>query len=244
VSYWAYASLYAFPLLKAGAVLHAMRAGVAHVWFWVIVFVPFGELIYFGMLLLPDGGRVATRIVAKKDRRPLRHFRYAYEQNPSLQNEVALADRLTDEGEFAEAAELYAQALRRDAAYLRAHYGLALCRGQAREHASALEHWRVVVEANRCYEDYSAWLGLIRELRALGRIEEALAELDKLVAASPRLAHVVEQCSALADAGQAGEAREQLERALEDHDHAPRHVRRASRAAARKAKELLGQLAA
>jgi hypothetical protein len=236
----AYASLYVFPLLKAGAVFHAIRSGEAW-WIWVIVFVPFGELVYFGMQLMPGGG-IAARVVAKKDRRSTSELRYAFEQNPSLTNEVALADRLASEDAFGEAAELYAQALRRDAGYLRAHYGLALCRSGMRDAAGALEHWRVVASANRSYEDYSAWLGLIRDLRALGRSDEALAELDKLVAASPRLAHVVEQCSALAEAGRAAEAREGLQRGLQDHDHAPRHVRRASRAAARKAKELLGEL--
>jgi hypothetical protein len=68
----------------------------------------------------------------------------------------------------------------------------------------------VVVDANRSYEEHRAWLGLIGDLRALGRTDEALLELEKLVAASPQLAHVVEQCSALADAGRVGEARELL----------------------------------
>jgi hypothetical protein len=236
------ASLYVFPLLKAAAVFHAIRSGEAW-WIWVIVFVPFGELIYLGMQLMPGGG-VAARVGVKKDRRTTSDLRYAFEQNPSLTNEVALADRLASEGGFAEAADLYAQALRRDAGYLRAHYGLALCKSELRDAVGALEHWRVVTLANRSYEDYSAWLGLIRDLRALGHTEEALAELDKLVAASPRLAHVVEQCAALAEAGRAGEAREGLQRGLQDYDHAPRHVRRASRAAARKAKELLAELGA
>lgn len=232
---------YVFPLLKLGAVVHAIRAGVAPYWFCVIVLVPFGEFIYAATVLMP-GGSIARRVVAKQDRRPIRELRYVYEQNPSLRNEVALADRLVREGGFSEAAGLYDQALRRDAGYLRAHYGLALCQSQAGLRESAALHWRVVVEANRSYEEYGAWLGLIRDLRALGRGEEALAELEKLVAASPRLAHVVEQCGALADAGRSGEARELLERAMRDHEHAPRHVRRASRAAFRQAKELASEL--
>lgn len=233
---------YAVPLLKAGAVFHVIRSGAAFWWIWLIVFVPFGEFIYAASVWMPQGG-VATRVVVGKDRRSTRELRYVHEQNPSLQNAVALADRLVDEGGFAEAADLYADALRRDAAYLRAHYGLAVCRSEARDPAGALEHWRVVVEASRSYEEYGAWLGLIRDLRALGRGDEALAELEKLVAAAPRLAHVVEQAGALADAGRAAEARSLLERALQDHEHAPRHIRRSARADARRAKELLGQLA-
>src|SRR5262249_51783985 len=145
----AHASAYVFPALKAAAIVHAIRTGVAGWWFFVIVFVPFGELVYFGMLFAPSGGGVATRVVMKKDRRPIREVRYAYEQNPSVQNEVALADRLAEERELAEAAELYATALRRDGGYLRAHYGLAACRSEAGDAAGATEHWRVVVEANR-----------------------------------------------------------------------------------------------
>jgi hypothetical protein len=238
---WAYA--YVMPLLKVAAVVHAIRAGVAPFWFCVIVVVPFGELIYAATVLWPSGS-VATRVVVKKERRSLAQLRYAFDQTPSLQNQVALADRLRAEGADAEAAALYAQALGRDAGFLRAHYGLAACQSAAGEHASALEQWRVVVDANRSYEEHSAWLGLIADLRALGRTEEALLELEKLVSASPQLQHVVEQCSALADAGRAGEARELLERALEDHEHAPRHVRRSSRDAFRRAKELASALAA
>lgn len=241
MTYWLWA--YLFPALKVAAVVHAIYAGVAPWWFCVIVLVPFGELIYAASVLMP-GGSVARRVVAKADRRSLRQLRYAWEQTPSLQNQVALADRLCAEGERAEAASLYEQALARDAGFLRAHYGLALCRSEAGQHASALEHWRVVVGANRNYEEHRAWLGLIQDLRALDRTDEALLELEKLVAASPQLGHVVEHCNALADAGRAGEARELLARALEDHEHAPRHVRRAARADARKAKELLGLLAA
>jgi hypothetical protein len=237
----AYASAYLFPVLKLAAVVHAIRAGVAPYWFCVIVVVPFGEFIYAATVLMPSGS-VARRVLAMKPR-PLREVRYAFEQNPSLQNQVALAERLREDGAFAEAAALYAEVLGRDASILRAHYGLALCRSEAREPASAIEHWRVVVDANRSYEEYGAWLGMIRDLRALGHCEEALAELEKLVSASPRLAHVVEQCNALADAGCEGAARERLECALRDYEHAPRHVRRESRAAARKANELLAELA-
>ena len=236
----AYASAYLFPVLKVAAVVHAIRSGVAPFWFCVIVLVPFGEFIYAATVLMPSGS-VARRVVAAKTR-PLRELRYAYEQNPSLQNEVALADRLREDGSFAEAAALYARALERDAGVLRAHYGLALCQSEARDPASALEHWRVVLDANRSYEEYRAWFGLVRDLRALGHGEEALAELEKLVSASPRLGHIVEHCGALADAGRDGEARERLERALRDYEHAPRHVRRESRSAARKAKELLAEL--
>jgi hypothetical protein len=239
MTYWVWA--YLFPALKVAAVAHAVYTGVAPWWFCVIVLVPFGELIYAASVLMP-GGSLARRVVAKKDRRSTRQLQYAWEQTPSLQNQVALADRLCAEGERDEAASLYEQALARDPGFLRAHYGLALCRSEASQHASALEHWKVVVEANRSYEEHGAWLGLIHDLRALGRSDEALLELEKLVAASPRLAHVVEHCSALADAGRASEARELLAQALEDHEHAPRHVRRGSRAAFRKAKELASTL--
>ena len=150
---WAHASLYLFPLLKAGAVFHAIRSGEAW-WIWVIVFVPFGEFVYAASVLMPSGGGVATRVVPGKDRRSTRELRYVHEQNPSLQNAVALADRLLDEGGFTEAEGLYADALRRDAAYLRAHYGLAICRSEARDPEGALEHWRVVVDASRSYEEY------------------------------------------------------------------------------------------
>jgi hypothetical protein len=229
--------VYVLPALKVAAVVHAIRAGVAPYWFCVIVLVPFGELIYAASVLMP-GGSVARRVVAKRDRRGLRELRYAYEQNPSLQHEVELADRLAAEGETAEATSLYQRALARDASYLRALYGLGVCQLGAGLHEAAALNLRRVVEASRTYDEYRAWLALAQALRAQGRTDEAVAELEKLFAASPRLAHAVELGGALGAAGRTDEARRLVERAIEDHRHAPRHVRRDSRAAFRRAREL------
>src|SRR5215470_2428227 len=98
--------VYVLPALKVAAVVHAIYTGVAPWWFCVIVLVPFGELIYAASVLMP-GGSVARRVVARSDRRGLRELRYALEQTPSLQNQVALADRLCAEGQRGEAASLY-----------------------------------------------------------------------------------------------------------------------------------------
>jgi hypothetical protein len=229
--------VYVLPALKVAAVVHAIRAGVAPYWFCVIVLVPFGELIYAASVMMP-GGSVARRVVAKQDRRGLRELRYAYDQNPSLQHEVELADRLAEEGEITEATSLYQRALARDANYLRALYGLGVCQLGAGEHEAAAASLRRVVEASRTYDEYRAWLALAQALRAQGRTHEAVAELEKLFAASPRLAHAVELGGALGAAGRTDEARRLVERAIEDHRHAPRHVRRDSRAAFRRAREL------
>jgi len=233
---WLY---YVAPLLKVAAAIHAIRSGAVYYWIWIIVFVPFGELVYFGFQFAPQRS-AGARFAAKK--RGVRELRYSYEQNPSLQNEVALADRLAEAGEHAEASALYVRALGRDAQNLRARYGLGLCQIEAHDYASAVDNLRVVVDAGRGYEEYRAWRALARALSAQGRTDEAVSELEKMFAASPRLAHAVELGRALATAGRTDEARRLVERAIEDHEHAPRHVRRGSRPVVRKARELSSQL--
>jgi hypothetical protein len=228
-------------LLKVAAVVHAIRAGVAPYWFCIIVCVPFGELIYLGSLFAP-GTAIGTRFVPQRDDRSTRQIRYAYEQTPSLRNGVALADRLFEEGRPGEAASLYRESLRRDAGFLRARFGLGLCQVELGEFAAAVESLRGVLEENRGYEEYRAWIELARALRELGRTDEAIEELEMLVSASPRLPHVVELGTVLIAAGRADEARARLQRALDDFEHAPRHVRRDGRPAARRAAELLGNL--
>ena len=243
---------YALGALKLWMLYDAIQRGVAGYWFCVIVCVPGGSLIYFFMVKAPELGLVSgpTRYRPVKFRRPstknLAKVRHLYDENPCLANEALLASALYDAGEIDEAATHFGRALAREPAYQRALYGLSLCHTARGEHAEAVERLRHLLAEERSYADYRAWLELGVALDEAGDAEASIECLERLVAACPRMDHCVALADRLAANGQPDRARAQLERALRDFEHAPRHVKRQFRPAAqaaRKAHQRLGQLA-
>ncbi|MDJ0847179.1 MAG: tetratricopeptide repeat protein [Myxococcota bacterium] len=239
---------YALGALKIWMLIDAIQRGVAAYWFCVIVCVPFGSVIYFFMVKAPELGigSGGTRYRPVKFRRPtrdLKKVRHLYDENPCLANEALLASALYDAGEIDEAADHFRRALARDPVYQRALYGLALCHRARGEHAQAVELLRKLLDEERSYAGYRAWLELANTLAEAGEVDEAVASLERLVAACPRMDHCVALADRLSASGQKDRARAQLERALRDYQHAPRHVKRQFRPAARQAHQRLGQLA-
>ena len=239
---------YVLGALKIWMLIDAAQRGAAYYWFCVIVCVPFGSLVYFFMVKAPEMGigTGSTRyrpVSFRQQRADLRQLRYEFERNPCPANEALLAAGLYDGGEYDDAMEHYRKVLRRDERYQRALYGLGLCHIARGEHSAAVEQLRRLLEQNRGYADYQAWLSLGRSLATAGEPEQALEVLEGLVKACPRLDHIVELANALIEADRPDEARAHLEQALLDYEHSPRHVQRQFGSSACQAHQILGQLA-
>lgn len=240
---------YGLGALKVWMLVDAIQRGVAGYWYCVIAFVPFGSVAYFLMVKAPELGlgpgwsryRPVSRGHGAVDLAAIRH---RFRENPCLANEALLASALYDAGEYAEAEAHYRGVLARDDRYQRALYGLGLCQVAQGNHTAAVELLRKLLDQDRSYADYGAWLELAGSLAALGETEKAVECLEGLHTACPRLDHSVALAEALLEAERPDEARARLERALLDYEHAPRHVRRQSGAAARRARQLLGALPA
>lgn len=231
---------YLWAAFKLWMLVDAMQRGVGYMWYPLIAFVPGGAIVYFVVEKAPPLG---LRSPLDLFRRPVptASLKYAYRENPCLENEVVLADRLLQEGEHAQALELFEHALGRDGTYLRACHGVGLCRlalGNAREAAT---RFRRLLDQDRTYADHRVWLDLAEALEQIGDHAGALEARETLVRASPRLHHVVGLGSALIAAGRVPDAERLLRDAIEDFDHAPRHVRRMDRPAAKQATKLLAR---
>lgn len=215
------------------------RLGLGSWWPYFIFFFPFGSWIYFYVEKLPT-----MNLRAPSFRRPpsLETLRYAFQDSPSVENEVRLAAALYDAGEFAEARERYAAIVARDDAYVRAHYGLGLTALARERWAEAVASFQRVIELERGYADWRVWLDLADAQRSGGDPKAAIETLRQLQRTRPRMGHALELARALDSDGQKAEAGEILERALEDYEHAPPHVRRHSRRWAREAGAFLGEL--
>lgn len=215
------------------------RLGLGSWWPYFIFFFPFGSWIYFFVEKLPT-----MNLQAPSFRRPpsIETLRYAFQDSPSIENQVRLAAALYNAGEIAEACEHYAAIVVRDDAYVRAHYGLGLTALARERWAEAVSSFQRVIEQERGYADWRAWLDLADAQRSGGDPTAAIETLRQLQRTRPRLGHALELARALDGDGQKVEAGEVLERALQDHEHAPHHVKRSTRRWAREAGALLGEL--
>lgn len=218
----------------------ALQRRAPYYWFCIIS-VPMGEFAYFFAVKIHDFDLPSLRLRARLP--SVDEARYRLEQSPCLANRLALADTLFAHGDFDEAAALCEDALGRDASFTQAHFGLALCRQRQGDLAAAEAGFRKVVELDRRHDDFGAWLELVEVLKERDRCDEAIGELRKLVAASPRMLHSVVLARHLRDAGHGDEAARTLEAALRDHRHAQRHEKRLASPYLREARSLLSTLA-
>ncbi len=223
----------------------AARRGAAYYWYPIIM-LPFGELVYFFSVKIHDPEflwlkmalhRLTTRKVT------IEQLRFRTENSPSYENQVALAQALHDRKEFAEAAELFEKVLGSYGESSEALFGLAHCQVGMGNHAAAVKTLRALLALEPAYEDYHPWAMLADSLHRAGRLEEALEVTAQLVEKSPRLNHRIYYAHYLRLSEKRAESRRQLEIALMEHQNAPRFLRRRQGSWARQAKQLLRQMA-
>lgn len=214
----------------------AIQRRVPYYWFCIIC-VPMGEFAYFFAVKIHDFDLPSLRLGGRGP--STEEMRYRLEQNPCIANQMDLAEAVFAEGDFDSAAALCEDAARRDASHKHAHYGLGRCRQRQGDLAGAEDSFRRVVELDRRYEEYGAWLELAEVLKARGRADEAIEELRMLAAASPRMSHSLALGRHLRDAGRCAESVATLHAALEDYEHAPRHAQRLAKPYLRDVRRLL-----
>jgi hypothetical protein len=226
----------------AWMLIDAIRRGAERRWFWII-FIPFGEWYYFFMVKIhtPEMAWLKAQFHYEKPQ-SLEGLRYRFEQTPSLANRLRLGQALHDEGSYDEGAELFSGVLARQPESREALLGLGLCSAGRGDDEGAVGSLERLIELDRAYGDYQPWLHLTEALWRLGRCDDALGLLERLVATSPRLGHSVALAQFQIEADQPEPARKTLWQALEHHSHAPRFDQRNNRAWARRAKKMLKRL--
>jgi hypothetical protein len=220
--------------------IDAIRRRADYYWY-LVMFVPFGEWAYFFMVKIHDFRRrdgVGPFRIFAPGKPKLTDLRYAAERTPSLLNKRQLADGLHDAGEFDEAKQLYDEVLRRDNRDKDALYGAAACCSSLAQHQEAIAMLERLVDLDAAYRDREPWIDLAREQRASGDLAAAEATLRRLLTGSTRLPHRLALAEVLVERDATADARELLEHALRDHDHAPAFQRRAERPALKAAQKL------
>ena len=220
------------------------RPGIARYWYWVIL-MPFGEWFYFFKFKIhdPDFAWLKAPFRALFDKpASIDEIRFKAQETPSLANKVSLAQALHDADAFQEAAELFEDVLKSDATSRDSLYGLGVSRIGLKDYEGAVEPLQTLVGVEPSHEDYDGWAKLARAFWELGRRDEAISTLARLVKTSPRLPHRVAYAYYLSQAGNRDEAQAELTTALEEFDYAPKYLKRSHRALAKRAKEMLREI--
>jgi hypothetical protein len=210
-------------------------------YWYVIIFLPFGPFVYFFAFKIHDYELAWLRGLFRPSPPPLSlgELRELVRQSPSVANKMRLAGALHDAGDYAEAAGIFEEVLASRADELDALYGLGRCKMELGEPEAAVQLLEKLVEKNRAYRDYAGCLELAEALHTAGRDGEAIDLLEGVLRSSPRPQHAVALAKHLVEASRIERAQEVLRAAIADHQGSPPAIQRRDRDAAREAAALL-----
>jgi hypothetical protein len=219
-SWWLYVQM-AFTL---GMLFHAYRSGAEQIWFWVILFFqPFGSWAYFFIVFLRSfrfSRGVSTGPLWQK-KLSLAELRYRAERTPTVVNRMALAQRLMEQGQYADAIPLLEAVMAADDIYCQPKHDLAVCHLAGHEPAKAVALVKQLLQRDYRWSNYLAWCTLIEAHLACHDPQAALQacrELTKMVPTLENKCHLAEH---LLDNKLHSEAIDLLDGALEDHAYTP-----------------------
>jgi len=201
----------------------AYQRRVEFFWYWVIVlFQPIGPWIYFFAVKMPTiRWRGFQSGPAWQRKLSVDELRYRVERTPTVANRLALAERLMDKDEHAEAIPYLEAILAIESDYGIALHSLAECRlatGAAEEAVAPLDK---LIRRDYRWSNYRAWRTLIRVHEARGQPADALQTCREFEKRLPTLENKCLLANHLVANGNASEAGALLDRALEDLHYAP-----------------------
>jgi hypothetical protein len=218
--------------------VHVVKTHQQLYWVWLILmFQPLGGIVYFVAIMLPEltGGSTA-RAMSKAARdtldpgRGYRHAKALYDDAPTVQNGMKLAEAAVGLGRWAEAEQLYAQAAQgfyaEDPALLLGRARALLELNRAPEALDCLGKLAGLGEA----ESPQAALLRARGLQAVGRLGEADQAYQAAVQRLPGLEALARYAAFQAEVGRKDEARQTLAEIDRRAGKARAHFRREAQA--------------
>jgi hypothetical protein len=218
----------------------AVQRGSEYYWY-IVVLVPFGPLVYFLAIKIHDYDLRGLRRLWNPEKPPLsiEALRSELRRTPSYANRLRLANALHDAGRYEEAAKSFEIILENRPDEPEALHGLGRCRIELGEAEAAIEPLVMLVHKHRTFRDYAGCLDLADAYAKSGRDDDAVTVLQDLVKSSARLHHRLALARQLVALSRIEEAQVELQVALDDHEHAPDFARKRDRVVAREAKIVL-----
>jgi hypothetical protein len=209
--------------------------------FWLLViflFQPLGPWVYFFAVKARDfRGPRGWSLPARGP--SLAELRYRAGNVPTLANHLALAQRLIQRQEYDEAVGHLEAGLKIEPDHGQLLYSLALCHARRGQPEGAVPLLQRLLDRDPRWSNYVAWHLLIEARTELEDYPGAVADCRELVRLAPTLEHQCLLAEHLLDGRQDREAREVLDRSLQDHTFAPGPIRWRNRRWARRARRLL-----
>jgi tetratricopeptide (TPR) repeat protein len=232
--------------LKLWMLLDAVRRRV-HVLWYLVLTVPFGEVIYFFTVKLRDFNvqplpEPAPEGPAVPERPSAAALEREAELSASFSNRVRAGWALLDERQPERAQHYFEHALRTHAGDKEALHGLGLCQLERGDVASAVDTFSRLVERGLAYDDYGAALALAEALFRSARHDELFELLALLVRDSGRLEHQITLARYQLRAELKAAARDTLQGALQAWQAQPELERRRNGAVATEARRMLRTL--
>lgn len=214
-----------------------------YLWMWIIVFVPFGSVIYLFARWLPESGVRPPQFLRRMFRgRELERLRSAALQIGNPHQYIQWGDALRETRQFQQATSAYAQALQKDPDSMQALWGAALVDMELKSYQSARDRLARILELDPNYKFGDVSLELGKALHLLGREDEAIAHLLKHVKRWPQPEALYLLASLEAKRGDQGSARVHLEALLLDLTSSPKSIARKHSAWRSRARRLLRKL--
>ncbi len=221
--------------------IDAIRRSAPGYWILVIIFVPFGGLVYFFVVKLKDY-RPALRRLFQQRSRSIEELMARYEATPSQTNQLALATAFYDAERFDQAASLFADVLDKHPGEQGALWGLARVRRSQDNPAESLRLYEKLIQLDPRHGDFAVALEYAETLWDEGRSARALEVLEDIADESQRMNHRLALAHYLVKADQTDKARGVLQRALKEHEASPPWLQKKERHWVNAAHDLLRKL--
>ena len=229
-------------LLRAVAIVHFIRRRPDGFWFWVIIFIPFGSIIYIVVEVIPDLGLLRQTFQGFPRRKRIRHLEALVLENPAVGNLEELGDLYLDEGNFKRAKEFFDKAIATRSSSDDAFYRRGITEIELGDYGAALEDLEYIVSKDPKYGSFRA-MGLLAHAYAkTGHAEQAGACFEEVTRLSTSSETYLNYANFLASQQRPAEAREWAQRILQKKPTMPSYLRRRERPWFRKANTLLKRL--
>ena len=214
-------------------------------WFWMafcLFFPIWGAMQYYFNYYRSAGAASSLtgfELPGAGDRQRIKEIQTKIHHLDNARNHFDLADIYFRRGEFAKAELSYRESLTRDPKDIdaMAHFGQCLLRlNRAGDALPFLEY--VDSQQPRHEYGYTA-MALAEAYSALGKKDQALKIWERVLETNTYARARVQYAALLLEKGEKVRARQQLEEAISDHEHAPRFSKRQSRPWIGKARSML-----
>ncbi|MFL5328162.1 MAG: tetratricopeptide repeat protein [Gemmataceae bacterium] len=224
-------------------IVDAYNRGAESFWYWVIfIFQPIGPWAYFFAVKFRHFRFRGVRPTAPRDRKmSLDELRYRVERTPTVATRFALAERLMEKGQHAEAIPQLEAVLAFEPDYCAGLHALAECKVILGTPDDAIAPLEKLINREDRWQNYRARRTLIDVHDARGKSADTLAACREYTKRMPNLENKCLLAECLMENNLPSEAAQVLDQALQDLDYAPWMDRLRSWRWAREAKRMLAE---